>query len=514
MKLSHVCRALSLALWAATGCLPAAASRNVITINPVKDMGRVLFVGDSITHGKSSGSWRWELFKILVDNGISWEEVGIQSGNYNGRGGVVPGTKYRGVPFANRHAAQFSEKAAEVAGRVSEPSRMGGTGIRHWLRLDGKADGSWQLEKGDTPDTVFLALGTNDFVAEHCAEAGALHAARVEVLHQLLGRRSVRTRKSWNGEGDMDTIVEVIRQANRQARIVVVGLPTFGDGVGRWCHKAITPEDFAVVPWYNEFLSHWGQARKVRVLDMNEGFRDVCKAGAAVADMLVDQMHPNAQGNLIYAGNVAGQLGYAGRTAGLPRKDGRKLPGQQQAHLIHTNSGFSAGGTLYSSGQEGATLEFYFAENSGYGNGAEGGWNDIEPMQVSLNTATQQGTLCISESALSWGGRTLYSADMSEGLQARPIRIAWVAGDEQEGIARGFYVWLGDMLIGEALPGEALQSRDGATPEPSFSFYTPRGSLPTCIGAMSYDLGGSWAPPTALFTARKSKKLPFFKTPS
>ncbi len=498
------------ALLIAACCLSAAAEEpRTITIAPVKDLGRVLCVGDSITHGKSSGSWRWELFKILVDNGIRLEEVGLQSGNYNGRGGVAPGTRYRGVAFANRHAAQFSEKAAEVAGRIAEPSRLGGTGIRHWLRLDGKADGKWQLPEGDMPDTVFLALGTNDFVAEHSAEPGGLAAAQAAVQAQLIGQKVAgASRSSWNGKGDMDAIVAAIRKVNHKARIIAVELPTYGNAVGKWCHKAITPADYAALQAYNENLFDWGVENKVRVIDVNEGFRDVAGAGAAVADMLVDQMHPNAQGNLIYAGHVADQLGYAGRTAGLPRRAAEKLPGREKARVLKRGSGFSCGGDMYSSGGSGATLEFYFAEGGGYGNGAEGSWNDIPPMQVSLCTTKHRGTLSISESALCWGGRTLYSADMSEGLQARPIRMAWVEADADANVAEGFYVWLGEMLIGEALRGEAHLPGSG-TPQPSLDFWMPMEALPTAIGALHYDFGGSWAPQAVGFTAQKEKNTPF-----
>ncbi len=495
---------LPLALWAPAAhgahAEPAEQERLVITISPQKDLGRVLFVGDSITHGKSSGSWRWELFKILVDNGIKLEEVGLQSGNYNGRGEVAPGTRYRGRSFANRHAAQFSLKAAEAAGRVSVPSRLGGTGIRHWLRLDGAAESAWQLPKCEMPDTVFIALGTNDFVAEHSREPGGLAEALPAVQAQLIGRQQGA---AWDGSGDLDAVVAAVRAANPRARLVVIGIPTWGDGVGRWCHKAISAEDYAAVAAFNQKLLYWGAANKLRVLDVNEGFRDVARGGAAVPGMLVDQMHPNAQGNLIYAGNVASLLGYAGRTAGLPRRAAAELPGQSKALMLNRGSGFSGGGSLTRSG--GVTLEFYFAENGGYGNGAEGGWNDIPPMQVSLCNGQRQGCLRICESALCWGELTLYSADMSQGLRAQPIRMAWVAGDARNNIAEGFYVWLGEQLIGEALPGEALPATQGEW-QPSFSFFSPMEAQPTAIGPVSYDFGGSWAPPaTGLSAGRDSK---------
>ena len=54
-------------------------------------LGDVMYVGDSITHGVNSASYRWAMHKILVDNGISYDEVGVKSGNYSG--GVSAGTE-------------------------------------------------------------------------------------------------------------------------------------------------------------------------------------------------------------------------------------------------------------------------------------------------------------------------------------------------------------------------------------------------------------------------------------
>ncbi len=471
---------LSLVLLAVGVAVPAAAAAH-----PVEDLGRVLCVGDSITHGKSSGSWRWELFKIFVDNGIRQQEVGVQSGNYNGRGGVAPGTRYRGVAFANRHAAQFSEKAAEVAGRVSEPSRMGGTGIHHWLRLDGKSDGTWQLAEGETPDTLFIALGTNDFVAEHSSEAGGLAAARKTVQAQLIGRRQG---KSWSGTGDMDAIVDAMREANAQARIIAVGMPSYSDGVGRWCHKAITEKDYKAVQAYNQALRHWGRARGVAVVDMNAGFCDVTKAGAAVADMLVDQMHPNAQGNLIYAGNVAKQLGYAGRTAGLPRKAAEAFSPLSEVLRVQQGRLAEAGqdGFRSQNGQklflrtgepgQGATVELRLGRTPALGG-------------VMLASGGKAGTLYLRREGLYWKGKCLYSVKLEE--LSEPIRLAWVPGKPDEGIAGGFYVWVGDMLVGEALPG--------IDDDASGLSFCNRGQL-----RFAYDPSGAWAPPTAHFSATKN----------
>ncbi len=491
-----LCLGLFAALW-----LPMVAAA---APEPVADLGRVLCVGDSITHGKSSGSWRWEFFKILVDNGVRWQEVGVQSGNYNGRGGIAPGTHYRGVAFANRHAAQFSEKAAEVAGRLSEPARMGGTGIRHWLRLEGKPGDAWQLAEGETPETFLLAIGTNDFVAGHSSSPGALAAARKQVQAQLIGRRRGKT---WSGKGDMDTIVEAMREANPAARIVVIAIPTYSDAQGRWCHKAITAKDYEALAGYNRALRQWGAARRLHaVIDMNAGFRDVTKVGAAVPTMLVDQMHPNAQGNLIYAGNVAKGLGYAGRTAGLPRRAASAFPslpeasGRQEATL-RSGKGctLAAGGRLEFpgvAGAQGGTVELDLGAQ-GLGNGARGGWRGAEhPLRVCLTAPQGQSSqLQLAEDGLRWGGRVLYSADMSRAVP--PIRLVWHAGRPAEGIAGGFYVWLGDMLVGEALAG--------AQGETTAGLCLMAGELAVTSLRLSYDPASAWAPPTERFSAGESR---------
>lgn len=38
------------------------------------DLGNVMYVGDSVTHGVNGGSWRWAMHKIFADNGISYTE--------------------------------------------------------------------------------------------------------------------------------------------------------------------------------------------------------------------------------------------------------------------------------------------------------------------------------------------------------------------------------------------------------------------------------------------------------
>lgn len=69
------------------------------------------------------------------------------------------------------------------------------------------------------------------------------------------------------------------------------------------------------------------------------------------------------------------------------------------------------------------------------------------------------GHLSVSESAVLWQNQqVLYSGDMSANTEE--IRIVWHPGKADSDIPQGFYVWLGQRLIGEALPSAA---EDGAT---------------------------------------------------
>lgn len=120
-----------------------------------------MYVGDSITHGHNGPtSYRWAMHKILVDNGITYDEVGYNTGN-NG-GGVSPGTVYGGVAFENEHSAQSSARAGEIAGRKAG-TRFGGSNIMNWMgQSTQKTDGGTYTGKTftgeDTPETFFLIL--------------------------------------------------------------------------------------------------------------------------------------------------------------------------------------------------------------------------------------------------------------------------------------------------------------------------------------------------------------------
>lgn len=180
-----------------------------------------------------------------------------------------------------------------------------------------------------------------------------------------------------------------------------------------------------------------------------------------------DGLHPNAQGDLLMAGNLAKGMGYAGRSAGQERKATHELEvnfGQNPSITQQTleANGFTANNVSISnntvnfnkSGSSTLTYNWGAAQgqNKGYtvdftlrlGNGATDGWDTTNNFSLNLGN----GTLNINEAYIQWGSTILYSKDMSANADA--IRIAYVAGDSANGLDAGYYIWLGDVLIGEA----------------------------------------------------------------
>mgnify|MGYP001753566744 FL=1 len=266
------------------------------------NLGNVMYVGDSITHGVNSGSWRWAMHKIFADNGISYTEKGIMTGNYSG--GVAAGTSYGGRIFQNLHSSAASARTYEIAGRANSSSygRFDGSNIKNWLGLSTeKTQGGTYTGQtftgADTPDTFFLLAGTNDLLSDN--NNSTLHLRLDGVTYLLLS--------------DMDSIVSSIRTANSHASILVMTIPCWtqhSNGNLAETHQAVAT--------YNESLKEWGAenaANGVKVIDINAGIIDVASSTPfyGVRSMFhnptADGLHPNAQGDLLMAGNLAKGMG-------------------------------------------------------------------------------------------------------------------------------------------------------------------------------------------------------------
>lgn len=415
-----------------------------------------MYVGDSITHGYAAPSYRWALHKIFVDNDVDYTPVGVEEGNnsYAKSGTLEPNAEYRHKPFRNIHCAMSSERAYEISGRLHNSKRLDETDIFDWLGLDKTYKGNRKIE-GAAPDTFFLLIGTNDTLSDYESKGGI--AANIKKAQKALleGKK-----------GDIPVILQAMRKANPKARIVVLPIPTWAN-----LKSNNTAEDYAAITQYNARLAK--TLKKVIFADINQGLVDIAcedKPGKGVPNFFnaQDQLHPTAHGDLIMAGLVARAMGIPGRTAGAERKDGAALALQEnelleqasgQESIERTESGFSLKNATKkvaiawkkeASPDQGFTVEL----QPQVGDGAQNGWVKDKGLVVTLGNGSVVGTISFTESYIIWNGKViLYPLDMSS--NTRPIRISWLPGDEAQNVPGGFYIWLGDMLIGEAQPATA-----------------------------------------------------------
>ena len=109
---------------------------------------KILPLGDSITHADSSHySYRYKLWKKLIDSGIEFDFIGSMNTN---SGGNPVWPQYKGLSFDQNHEGHSGWRAEELLyGRPSNPE-LGD--LTDWLKIY-------------TPDIVLLHIGTNDLGA-------------------------------------------------------------------------------------------------------------------------------------------------------------------------------------------------------------------------------------------------------------------------------------------------------------------------------------------------------------
>ncbi len=474
-------------------------------------LGDVMYVGDSITHGVDSSSYRWALHKILVDNGVYYNEVGYHTGHYKGWGASNNYT-YCGVTFENRHSAEASQRTYNTAGRTSA-SRLGYSSIQNWVGVStvDTIDPSKTMNGADytgsvsKPDTFVMLLGTNDLISDPSGSSDVLPTYLEARKDALLGAADNEGRRTG---GDMGTIVDTMYASNSNAKVYVSSVPCWtasGNNNGAPTHAAVQSYNESLEQWVADYNTKNGT--NIKFVNVNRGLMDVRgrqEVSPTVpfygvssmfnnADGGSDGLHPNSQGDLLIAGNMARAMGYGGRTAGLARK------AAGEASFQTTLTGNLLGEHAWA---DGATPSGGFtAELMGFtlGNGETDGWNVTDNFSITLGNGSMSGTLDINEAYIQWNGTVSFSTDstvlFSENMSAltENIRIAYHTGDASNNIASGFYVWLGDMLIGEALQGTA-SSANGVTLS-----YTGTGSY--TLDALSMDATAAYAPTTSLASA-------------
>ena len=439
-------------------------------------LGRVMFLGDSITHGVNDQTWRWQFFKLLVDNGIEAEIVGPRSGYTPGYTQLTTsdaGESYGGVPFPNVHLAQSSGRTHNII----SGSNAGMSGVNYGGHSTSSSAATYNC------NTWVCLMGTNDLLSD----AGYTPANFANKMQRMLGGRVTHQNKryAWapgSNWGNLSKIAADILK-DKDDTLYIMSVPCWGNHANN--NEA---ERHETVQKYNELLKKWVAAYskhsglKIRYVEINTGLVDpTASTPFTWPDSMSnrpgrDGLHPNEQGSLIIAGNLARTMGLAGRTAGLPRaastddswNKSRKTdikpstPVKRAANALNPTEGYSV------------ELRGDFSKNA--------------LLHVALNDGTHAGKLTLGKGRICWGDKPLYCDAELKGN----VRIVWHKGDTERNVAPGYYVWLRDMLIGQGLTmsgtagenGITLSAEGGSISLPSLR-WTNKSCAPTSNGTAS-----------------------------
>lgn len=446
-------------------------------------IGNIVFLGDSITQGGSYlrgpvASYRYQVFKNFVDNNVPYKPMGTTltaSKNVN-VSHLTP--DYRGIPFPNISEAAASARTYQYSAHPSKGLFRPDPGTVFPIKNRGPVNIKLGLVNPYTKTQNTFYDGT------------ALKTYQGDTYASLYGDRTVNTLCILIGINDLydarqnldeiaNNVLEIIntyRQHNPKIRVHVFEvLPTAANNGTGSKHKNNYPP-------YNEHLRkvvpQWStKTSKVTLHDITAGFY-------AEDGSMVDGpagAHPNAQGELIIAGNIARELNIGQRNLGLTVCADQKLTVQtapQNAELAP----FEKENIDTSWNQNGAELiinstrpyagdyrfkrpsdakEFTFSADVKI----EEGESNANYLSIWCgNGSNQVGQLFIGESGIYWnankillygnkGENKIFTKDYAN------IRIVWMQDNNGKS---GFCVWLNGQLIGEYLQGDsniALTSR-------------------------------------------------------
>ena len=451
------------------------------------DLGNVMYVGDSITDGvNGQASWRYAFFKILTDVGVTQNEEGYYQ--HTQSSGKITTAEYRGVTFQNNHSSKASARSYEVAG-TKNGGRFDSTNIKNWLgqsttTTTGGTYSGPTFTGAAAPDTYFMLLGTNDLLSDI---SGTLTDAQYAgVLKAVLGYQD----GAFDGtSGTFDVIMSSMVKSNADAEIVILDMPTwYGYRTSGATHAE--QSDFYRQMDFNMMLREWAASKanadNITVVNVNTGLIALAdaKVNTGIQGMFInDGLHPSNQGELIIAGNVAKGLGYGGRTMGRARRGAATFT---DLNLIVPASGSStktwaeAGITV--SGSYTVDIASLMVGDGGTP-GQPSTWQTGNVFSLTLGNGSRTGTLNVSEAYIQWGSTILYSADMSQNADA--LRVSYItSADLPAGSTEGYYVWLGDMLIGEGL-GSSSGTLNGVTVSHSTSSPVTAGAITAIAGAFA-----------------------------
>ena len=485
------------------------AALGSLAVSTAADPGGIIFIGDSITQGGAfnagiTPSYRYSLFKNFVDNGVSYNPMGTTQGASGGRDVSSVTPDYMGVKFDNTSESAASARSYQYAGHapgsvyrpdpgtVKPDANRGPLSVKLGLEdpftnstdtfYNGNTLTTYQ---GDTyrslygdrkAETACIMIGINDLFDMSQEGREQTHEQIISNVHRI-----VSTLQEYNP--DMDVVVMGCLPVGRDNGAVKVG-PDNVSGYNTLLQEA-------VAGWSTS-------SSQVRYADVSTGF--YAHNGAMIDG--TGGAHPNAQGELIVAGNIARVLGVGQRTMGLERKSTETL--ESRASLTTVSPVMVT--TASSSGHETVTGSFthnnmdsgpamWQVRNTGTGNilsfsSAAGSIDDIRLNLASGGEGVRTGTfsltlnmvhddvapgsnflsvfigdakygsgiLAIGEDGIYWGngssGTLLYGSaydDANSHFMTRrthELRIA-ISGATADGTKGLFQIWLDGQLIGE-----------------------------------------------------------------
>lgn len=467
-------------------------------------VGRVTFLGDSITHGVNDQSYRWQFFKILTDNGIENEIVGPRSGYYNDPGHTEDaGSSYGGAEFANVHLAQASGRTHNIISG-STSATVDGKNYTSGVNYGGHSTAS-TAESFDS-NTWICMMGTNDMLSD-TPNSGPSTDQYVTQMQKMLGGTvsydSATDSYTWKSGENWGTMAEIVSDVCQEGdTFYMLSITPWGNHNNHnrdMDHYAALEFNRNLAAWTEAYAEQTG--KNVVYVDVTRGMVDPTSSNRfmghdAFFNSSGDRLHPNDQGSIIMAGNLAQAMGIGGRTAGLTRSDKNTAPHIWNSATVGTDGTVAAGSTL-------SIAENIFTQDGGYtvdfsanfGDGATNGWQDTsKTLSITLGDGINSGTLNLSEGAIMWGSNVLFCWDNSTLSEEGNIRIAWHNGNTADNVLSGYYVWLGDMLIGQGLDANA-----GGTNGITISATGATGSVTNLTWA-----NAAYAPTTTLITSAEN----------
>lgn len=423
-------------------------------------VGRLMFMGDSITHGVDDQTYRWQLFKTLTDNGIENEIAGPREGYHsNSQDGINEtrdrGESYGGVEFANVHLAQSSGRTHNII----SGSNSGMSGVNYGGHSTASTAANYDC------NTWISLMGTNDMLSD----SGSTTESYCTKMQNMLGgtvtysdnKYTWTAGDNWGNMGKM--VSDVYKSGDTYYMLSVTPWGTHRNNQGDTPRYAVQELNRNLEAWCSAYKAATGT--NIVYVDITRGMVDMTStqpfrghdAFFNNATTSGDGLHPGEQGSLIMAGNLAQAMGIGGRTAGLSR--------MSSADWASANIGTVAAGSAPALFAENAfTMEggYTIDLSANFGNGETDGWlSASSALSVTLGDGTYSGTLNLSEGYIMWGDDVLFCADNSQLSAEGNLRIAWHNGNTADNVLQGYYVWLGDMLIGQGLSATTDQNLNG-----------------------------------------------------